>query len=287
MIAETLVPKNLLRNQMWFGSIVRMPIDADSQMSSLSPTGKAMVDEAAEFILPSPTLQPSQRIQIYCQQYWWRLLSSLHEIYPFLTCLFGYSEFNQGIGIPYLEAYPPKHWSLNHLGDHLPEWIENNYHGADKTLVFDSAMIDWAYHDAFIAPKKDIPPTELDPSKIFHMPLLLQPYVHLFPLDADLFFLRDEFLKHDPDYWLNHDFPKNATSGDLFYVLYRDKGNDIVHRNITVTEFVLLDKIQKGCSLEDICRWVEGEGRPFYEEVAKNLHAWIQSWIGDCLLAQK
>jgi hypothetical protein len=272
---------------MWFGSIVRMPIDVNSQMSLRSPTGREMEEEAKEFILPSPTLRPSQRIQIYCQQYWWRLLNTLHEIFPYLVRLFGYSEFNQKIGIPYLEKFPPHDWSLNTLGDLLPIWVEKNYQGPDKSLIFDVARIDWAYNDAFLAPQNSPLQTNLEPEKIFQKVIHLQPHVHLFSLHSDLFSLREEFLKQEPDYWLHHDFPKNGRKGEVFFVLYRDVRNDVVYKEIAKTEFVLLNRIQKGSSLKDICAWVESDGHEYIEEVASNLNVWIKNWMGDKILQER
>lgn len=273
------VPEKLKRNQTWFGSIIARPIDENSKMNSVSPSGRQMESEAAEYILPSPTLRPDQRIQIYNQQYWWRLLDTLHEVYPFLTRLFGYFDFNQTIGFPYLVKYNPNHWSLNHLGDRLPQWVKEEYTANDKNLVLDAASIDWAYNDSFFAAASQPIESSDDIESLLSKPFALQQHVHLFHLEADLFAVRKEFLEHDADYWLEHDFPEIPQTEDPFYVLYRDGHNNVVHQKIYKGEFALLSRFRKAASIDSACDWLEKEGSAFYEEASHNIHLWIKSWI--------
>lgn len=108
MTFDAKVPFKLKKTQLWFGSIIGRPIDEDSKMNPISPAGQPIEIEACDFIRPSPTLRPAQRIQIYNQQYWWRLLSSMHETFPLVTRLFGYHDFNKIIAIPYLVKFPPE-----------------------------------------------------------------------------------------------------------------------------------------------------------------------------------
>ena len=145
------VPKNLRKIQEWFGGIIAQPVDLNSRINPITPSGQSIEKESALFISPSPTLQPSDRIQIYNQQYWWRLFSSLHESFPFLLRLFGYREFNQKVATPYLVKYPPNHWALCFLGQRLPRWAEEEYHEGDKQLILDAANIDWTYSFCFIS----------------------------------------------------------------------------------------------------------------------------------------
>ena len=152
MAYDAKVPQYLKREQCWFGSIVGRPIDLHSRMNPISPSGRSMEEEAAEHILPSPTLRPSERIQIYNQQYWWRLLNAMHDLFPLVTRLFGHSDFNQSIGFPYLSKYPPRHWSLHLLGERLEQWVTEDYSAGDKELVLHACSVDWAFNHSFFAP---------------------------------------------------------------------------------------------------------------------------------------
>jgi hypothetical protein len=132
MTFDSKVPTLLKETQEWFGSIISRAIDGNSQMNPISPTGRPMREEAWDHIRPSPTLQPAQRIQIYNQQYWWRLVNTLQESFPLVTRLFGFHAFNFTIAMPFLLKYPPNDWTLNSLGDRLPRWIEEEYKADDR-----------------------------------------------------------------------------------------------------------------------------------------------------------
>lgn len=230
LIFDKCVPSQLKKTQLWFASILVSPIDEDSRMMPISPSGDHIEEEAFDYIIPSPALRPAQRIQIYHQQYWWRLLSILHDAVPLLTRLFGYHDFNQLIGKPYLSAFPPDTYTLHTLCDHLPLWIEKNYHASDKTLVLDAARADTALNSAFYAKQHkilDIQTTAEEMKKIVKRKMRLQPHTLLLDFRYDLFKFRIEMLKEEVEYWMNHEFPKLAHDRRHYFVLYRNVHNNL------------------------------------------------------------
>lgn len=289
MTFDTTVPEKLKMTQQWFASIITRPIDENSEMMPISPKGMPMTEEAREFIAPSPTLQPAQRIEIYNQQYWWRLLSALHENFPLVTRMFGYHDFNMQLAFPYLVKYPANHWSLNNIGERFPRWIEEEYHAQDKTLVLLSAQVDLAFSDSFVAgelPKISLErlATPGDISSLADQPLQLQPYVVLFRLPYDLFQFRQKFLLQEPEYWLQNDFPKlthydRDESG--YFVLFRDKFNRIEFKQISQSEFLLLEQFELPTTIDAVCEWLElqSANSEVYQDAGKDLAEWFQNWI--------
>lgn len=276
-------PQMLKKTQEWFAGIITQPIDEDNNSSLTTPSGASLEDEAFEYIKPSPTLRPKQRIEIYNQQYWWRLLNVLHDIFPLVTRLFGYHDFNRSIAIPYLEKHPPSHWSLNLLGAHLSTWIKENYMQSDKKLVYDAAKIDYAFYDSFLA--KELPPIEIQGSlssqeltALFSTILYLQPSIHFFELDYDIFSFREDFLKEEPEYWIEHDFPP-LRHAPACYILYRTPHGDPYYCEISQAECTFLRQFISGNSFEAACQWLENQAVEMYEEAEKYLHTWIQGWI--------
>lgn len=283
MTYDERVPSKLKKSQKWFASIITRPIDEDSRMNPISPSGVAMEEEACDFIAPSPTLRPAQRIQIYNQQYWWRLLNILQEAYPLVTRLFGYHDFNQSIAIPYLVKYPPNSWALNTLGDNLPKWVREDYHESDKTLVQDSIDLDTAFNLSFLT-KNGTPvtmdklPVKGDIASLLDVTLYLQPHVHLFEFNYDLFAFRVQFLNKDVDYWVHNDFPE-LPSDQKYFVLFRTLCSDISWQDVSQAQFLLLKQFEKGCSIEKACDWLENQDEKIFEEASQHLHVWIQDWI--------
>ncbi len=282
------VPEGLCKTQVWFGSIISRPVDDDNQMEMVSPSGRPMEEEAAEYISPSPTLKSFERIQIYNQQYWWRLLNTLQETFPLLTRLFGYHDFNQTLGFPYLSKYPPHHWSLNFLSDRFLLWLEETYTAADRELVCYSAQIDSAFTTSFLCSQDgsllQSNENQGDISAYFDKSLTLQPHVKLFAFPYDLFLFRTELLKQSPEHWLDHDFPSlvHAKDGESFYfLLFRNRDHDLIVDKISCGEYQLLSQFATGSSVESICEWLtlQPTNSVVACQAAEKLHLWFQRWV--------
>jgi hypothetical protein len=275
------VPDRLKNTQIWFGGIIGRPIDVDSRMNPISPRGIPMVEEACEYIAPSPTLRPHQRIEIYNQQFWWRLLSILHEAFPLLTRLFGFSVFNLEIGMPFLAKYPPRHWSLMELGALLPQWIDEEYHQKDRDLVLHAALVDNSFETGF--PVAELPSLTTedcqDSATLLKQKLYLQSHITLFRLPYHLFKFRETFVAQDGNYWLEHDFPPlEKEQSPYCSVVFRNLHNEMIWREITEAQYHLLTLFQNGCSVELACESLEKEHPKFLAQTMKNIHLWFQEW---------
>lgn len=282
---DTAVPALLKKTQLWLASIITRPIDENSTMDPISPSGRPMVEEAWDHIVPSPTLQPAQRVEIYNQQYWWRLLSTMHDIYPLVVRLFGYHDFNRRLVIPYLVKYPPSHWSLSHLGDRFPQWVEEEYHEKDRALVLNAAKVDCAYNVSFLALRKpgiDALATPENAASLLQLPLCFQPHLCLFKIPYDLFQFRVEFLKQDPNYWVEHDFPEliqHPTGESFYFVHYRSRENSIIVEPLSASEYQVLQRFESGTTVDLVCQWLEEQEGALVEEASCHLNLWLQRWI--------
>lgn len=289
---ELKAPTQLKKIQFWFGSIIGRPIDEDSRMNPISPSGELMEIEATDYIVPSPTLRPAQRMQIYNQQYWWRLLNNLHEIFPFLTRLLGYYEFNKNIGISYLDKCPPRHWSLSLLGDRLVDWIDKEYTAHDKELIYYAAKVDIAYNDSFFVQQWSPLPHELlsDPEQLEQMlnqKLYIQPHVHLFEMPYHLFNFRNTLLKRPIEHWVEHDFSQLAKDRAYYFVVYRNSKNDICWKEISKGEYHLLSLLKAGTTIDHACDWLEQQDAVLFDEASEHLHHWFQEWTARNWLSLK
>lgn len=275
------VPSRLRTTQEWFGGIIGRPMDGQSNMNPISPRGLPMELEACEYIAPSPTLRPAQRIELYNQQYWWRLLSIMHDSFPLLTRLFGYTDFNMTITMPYLTKYPPTHWSLSRLGILLPQWIEEAYEADDKELVLFSAQIDQSYQAGFNVP--ELPPLDAtdskDPIALLSQKLYLQPHITLFHLPYHLFAFRELFIAEGGDHWIDHDFPLLETEKAPYsFVIFRNIHNQMIWQEITTPQYHLLTLFSKGCSIEQACDRLEKKHPEHLKETMQSVHLWFQEW---------
>lgn len=276
-------PYQLKSTQEWFASIITHPLGKKDTIRSRTPHGNLIAEEAAQYVVPSPKLQPHQRMQIYNQQYWWRLLNTLHANFPLVTRLFGTHAFNEKIGIPYLLKYPPNHWSLHVLGKRLPKWIIECYKDRDRSLVLNAANLDWAFMDSLISPR--YPFLDLaqilkeNPEGLLSQTFYLQPYITLFNWEYDLLNFRGNFLKQGSDYWIEHRFPPLPKEKSYFFILYRNMNNHLAWREISQGEFTLLQRFKLGSSMIEACDYIESQEVNLYDFVAENLQKWLQDWI--------
>lgn len=266
------VPTRLKSTQEWFGKIISTPLMPESKIAEISPSGRSIIEEAAEKISPSPTLKPFERIQIYNQQYWWRLINNMQENYPFVVRLFGYTDFNETIATPYLIAYPPHHWSLEALGKNLPKWISDSYPADDKQLVHDAAALDLAYMDLFF--KSLLPPLTEDQ---FEQTIYLQPHVRFFEFPYDLMTFREEMMAKEPDYWLENPFPELKHVPQAF-MLYRSLKGYTTYKRLSCEELTLLQLFQKGATIDTVCGHIEKQSPEFRKTVEETLQQWFQDW---------
>lgn len=271
----------LQATQEWFASIITRPLDKEDKILPTGREGMMLSEEAARYVNPS-NLQPHQRMQIYNQQYWWRLLNTLHESFPLVTRLFGYQAFNEEVGIPYLLKYPPNHWSLNLLGERLPKWVNEEYRAPDQLLIQHATNLDWAFTSSFIAAEK--PSIHLEslmegnPENLLSYTFYLQPHMHLFKWDYDLFEFRIKFLEHEVEYWLENNFPTLPKGKTYHFVLFRASNNIIHYKEIGAGEQALLEVFSRGATIEEACGFLEKQESAIYEEAVEHLQEWLQEW---------
>lgn len=279
---DSQLPYQLKSIQEWFAGVITNRLGENSTIQSHTINGILIAEESTHYITPSPTLQPHQRMQIYNQQYWWRLLNTLHANFPLVTRLFGCHAFNEKIAIPYLLKYPPNHWSLNLLGERLSKWIAEYYQEPDQSLVLNASRLDWAFMASFIDPQYPLlnlnQMTKESPESLLSQVFYLQPYINLFTWEYDLLTFRENFMKYDVDYWVEHRFPDLPKGKTYFFTLYRNLNNHLAWREVSKGEFILLERFKMGTSITDACEYIESQEDSLHEYIANHLQKWLQEW---------
>jgi len=258
------VPNTLYELQKWFGGIITQRLYSDIEYAI----------PAAHYVASTAKLSAEFRMQIYNESYWMRLLAALHEEYAFLSRLFGKTSFDEEIGIDYLTAHPPSHWSLNFLGKELFTWLKGHYNSSDNWLVHKAAEIDWACQQSFFAPMHTpIDLTLFQGEKAYElldMPLKLAPSVHLIEAAGDFMPFRQKLLQQSHDYWVDNDFPKLAKDKPYYFCIFRNSDLNVSWDPLEEKEFELLRLIQAGHTIDQALDKVDVD-----EEAA----LWVQKWL--------
>jgi len=99
--------------------------------------------DVAAHILPSATLEPEERIELYRDMYELRMIEALEGDYPALRAFLGHAKFHR-LAWDYVQMHPSTSYTLNRLGDHLPEFIETDAKRARRLLLADLARLELA-----------------------------------------------------------------------------------------------------------------------------------------------
>lgn len=152
---------------------------------------------AGQIIRPNDRLTSFERLEIYNQQYWWRLLGCFNDDFRGVRAVLGERKFER-LAVAYLETHGSTSWSLRDLGQHLPAFLKKHpaLTAPHSQLAQEMAQVEWAKIVAFdTGALPTIDPQKLakrDPAKLR---IKLQPCVTLvrlrFPIDQLLKKLRD------------------------------------------------------------------------------------------------
>jgi hypothetical protein len=104
-------------------------------------------DVAAQ-ILPSSTLEPEERLELYRDMYEVRMVEALEGDYPALRAFLGHAKFHR-LAWDYIQAHPSTSYTLNRLGDRVPEFVGNDPRTARRALLADLARLELAMTEVF------------------------------------------------------------------------------------------------------------------------------------------
>jgi hypothetical protein len=180
-------------------------LDGDAEAGAAQPPATELVPRVDDVILPSATLGPVERVGIYHGMYMLRMVDALAADYPGLQHFLGDERFRELVR-EYVRVHPSRSYTLNRLGDHLPEFVRTQAKLPRAAFCVDLARLELAMTEAFDA--EETPP--LSGEEIASVPAeawaaaRLRPVASLrllalrYPAAAWLDTLRDETHEHPP-----------------------------------------------------------------------------------------
>jgi hypothetical protein len=150
--------------QRWLLRVVVHPGSIEEALSA--PEARAENESADDVILPSRSLSPARRIAIYHGMYPARMREALQSDYPALEHCLGPRGFEQLVQ-EYVQAHPSRSYTLNRLGDHLPEFLKSAGPKRQRAFLAELARLELAVTEVFDAP--ELPP--LGAAQIAAVPL--------------------------------------------------------------------------------------------------------------------
>jgi hypothetical protein len=158
--------------------VIRRPLLAGDRMQ------ESGAGTAEKMIAPNDRLTAFERLEVYNQQYWWRLISSFADDFPGVRAVVGQRCFDR-LTISYLEDCPSRSWNLGRIGARFAEYLESRpeLSAPHTALAADVARVESAVSHAFDAAEHErIEPQQLGGANPETLRLQVQPYVQLLEL---------------------------------------------------------------------------------------------------------
>jgi hypothetical protein len=248
-----------------FFSVLQLPLRGASRRAtdlppSDDPHATEFFEVADRIIKPGPSMSSAERLELYHRQYWYRLLDSIAEDFPVLIRVMGADRF-WALMEDYLLTCPSKSFTLRHLGERLPAFVEtwSSASMLERVWFHSIARLEYARMEVFERSEyRPILPSELATEE-----LILQPHVVRLNLPAPA----DEC--EDWEGFEAVGIPEQST----LLAVWRTAERLPQHVRLSPIENVLLDRLAAGGTLESLfSEPVEPE--PSDGEVA----AWFAGW---------
>ena len=155
-------PRQLDLIQRWMQAVITHPAGVERGIESDEATRAIDIDlsKLNDIIHPSSRLSAADRIRVYANAYYGRLIDCLRGEFAVFAKTVGEDAFNE-FAFGYLQSHPSRSYTLNELGRHFPAYLAANRPGdetpSDDTLGFadlliDLATLEWTINEVFDAP---------------------------------------------------------------------------------------------------------------------------------------
>jgi hypothetical protein len=281
--------RQLAQIQRWLQAVITHPDGVESGLAS--PEARAEIDvspdQVADVVDPSKRRTSIERLEVYANAYYARLLECLRDEFPALHHAVG-EEIFDGLAFGYLQAYPSHSYTLSELSRHFVEYLEETRprDEDDPTerpswpdFMIDLARLERCYSEVFDGPGaerltllgreelRNVSPDDWVKSRLVPVPCLKLLKLR-FPVHAYATAVRE---KQDPD--LPNPKPTWLAVSRINYVVRR--------WTLTHVQFELLSALVPGktvgSAIEQAAQLAVDSGESV-DQLAGSLRDWFAEW---------
>jgi hypothetical protein len=271
---------------------IMRPLTPSEGMQRAWTDGTPAAAMAERIVKPNERLASFDRLQIYNQQYWWRLLGSFGEDFRGLRAVLGERKFDR-LAVAYLESRGSTSWNLRNVGQHLLEYLQGHPEmtAPYTDLALDMVRVEWARVEAFDGPA--LPP--IDPQKMGNrgpdrLRFKLQPYLTLlelrYPIDRLLRRLRQANIETSSASNAASGQPRSrrklrlsarASEAPIHLAVHRHDYS-VFYKRLDREAFRLLAALQGGATLDVACGEAFAGARELPAQSAEKIRRWFAQW---------
>jgi hypothetical protein len=149
MSHESKAPRpELDRLQRWMQEVVVHPGTVEEAIASPGAEREIPSGTLNDVVLPSDSMTPAERVGVYHGMYLMRMEEALATDYPVIRYHLGDDAFEQLVD-DYVSRYPSRTYTLNRLGDHLPQFFCEQPEHPQAGFLQDLARLELAMTQVF------------------------------------------------------------------------------------------------------------------------------------------
>ena len=269
--------------QRWLQAVITDPAGIEPALDGAEARQHIDIpaDQVETVIARSRKLSSVERLQIYANAYYARLVECLREEFPSLVQALGDETFG-GFVVSYLQAYPSRSYTLNELGCDFPKFLEQTCpeeRGGATTwadFLIDLARVERTYNEVFDGPGSEGQRT-LQPEDIAALPPERWPEARLIPVPS-LRLMTVRFPVHEYITAVRHQATATFPAAAPTYLVISRRDYVVRRASVSAEEYKLLEALVSGCSVGDaIERWMTGSSAN-EDELASTLQDWFRAW---------
>lgn len=138
----------LTRLQRWMQEVVVHPGTVKEAIESEGAIREIPSERLSEVVLPSHSMTSTERVGVYHGMYLMRMEEALETDYPVIRYHLGDHQFGHLVR-EYVQRYPSTSYTLNHLGDHLPQFFLDESEWHEAAFLRDLARLELAMTEVF------------------------------------------------------------------------------------------------------------------------------------------
>lgn len=257
--------------------LLRRLITAPEGAAALAEQDPRTAAGAAELVAGDDRLSALERVEIYANMYFYRLLDAVKEDYPAVLAMIGDDEFHNLI-TDYLLAHPPSHPSLRYAGQHLAGFLAGHRLSQQRPYLSDLARLEWAILDSFDAPDSPLVSAAameaMEPRHWEEARFHATPSVQLLSFEWNADEIRRRARAGEPI-----EVPSRAPT----WVRVWRRESSVYHRPVDGLELVCLRRFLAGDALAAVCELAAE--RAGEERAAALVVSLLRRWLDDGLFA--
>lgn len=283
--------RDAARLQRWMQAVIMHPEGVSQGVDSTEARHHVdiSIDQLEDLICRSERLTSRERLSIYGNAYYARLLECLRSVFPQFAKAVGDDAFDE-LGVGYLQSYPSRSYTLDALGANFPDYLqetrpdrdaESGQREAWPDFLIELATLEWAIHQVFDGPGDERQPAWSFES-VRHDVASRWPNVQLLP-SPSLRLLSFRFPVNDHYTSLRqatgeHDRPTVPDPEPTWLAITRR--DYVVRRHpLRHSQFALLSQILSGEKLGRAIAEAAAVEAGLLDHFSRNLQEWFCTWM--------